>query len=94
MGAYLVPAILALSSLPAFVAAALFARGAGGRPAMPAAARLMRAVGIAILAGAAGLLWAGDDPARRLAVIVALALAVNGLGLLLLLRWVRDGTRR
>ena len=44
----------------------------------------MRLVGMAILAGAVGLAWAGDDRTRVLAVAVGLALAVNGLGLFVL----------
>ena len=98
MSAYLVPLILAISSLPAFIAAALIARRAarpdGGRGGTPALARLMLLVGIAILAGAAGLLWAGDNETRRLAVIVAMVLAVNGLGLVLLFSLGRKRNRR
>lgn len=81
---YLVPALLALSSLPAFVVAALIGRGRPPGAPVPPLARLMRLVGVAIVAGAAGLLWAGEHETRRLAVIVAMVLAVNGLGLVLL----------
>ena len=100
MSPHVVPLILAISSLPAFIAAALIARGAraarrhGGRGGMPVLARLMLLVGIAILAGAAGLLWAGDNQTRRLAVIVAMVLAVNGLGLVLLFSLGRSRNRR
>lgn len=100
MSAYLVPLILAISSLPAFIAAALIARsGRAARPpdesgSTPALARLMLLVGVAILAGAAGLLWAGDNETRRLAVIVAMVLAVNGLGLVLLFSLGRKRNRR
>ncbi|MBF6023678.1 hypothetical protein [Lysobacter niastensis] len=95
MDGLLVPLILAASSLPAFLAAALIARGArrAGQPGAPALARLMLMVGIAILAGAAGLLWAGDNDTRRLAVIVAMVLAVNGLGVVLLVRLARSRRR-
>lgn len=81
---YLVPALLALSSLPAFVVANLIGRGRPAGAPVPPLARLMRLVGIAIIAGAAGLLWAGQSETRRLAVIVAMVVAVNGLGLVLL----------
>ena len=74
----LIPLIVAASSVPAFLAARAFA---GDRPRL---AMLMRLVGVAIIAGAAGLAWAGDDGARQLAVALAVALAVNGLGLFVL----------
>ena len=80
----IVPAILAISALPAFVVARLMARGRPKGAPMPRLARLMQLVGLAILAGAVGLFWAGDDGTRRLAVIVAMVVAVNGLGVLLL----------
>ncbi|HEY5782394.1 MAG TPA: hypothetical protein VIT66_11090 [Lysobacter sp.] len=100
MNAYVVPLVLAISSLPAFIAAALIGRSAratrpdGGRGGGPALARLMLLVGFAILAGAAGLLWAGDDETRRLVVIVAMVLAVNGLGLVLIFSLGRKRNRR
>lgn len=81
---YAIPALLALSSLPAFVVAALIGRGRPRGAPVPPLARLMRLVGVAIVAGAAGLLWAGEDETRRLTVIVAMVVAVNGLGLVLL----------
>lgn len=90
MGEYLVPLILAISSLPAFAAAALMSRGRAGGAPVPPLARLMRLVGLAILAGAGGLLWAGGNETRRLAVIVAMVVAVNGLGLVLLFSLARD----
>ena len=99
MSTHVVPLVLAISSLPAFIAAALIARSSraarpdGGR-GTPTLARLMLLVGIAILAGAAGLFWAGDDDTRRLAVIVAMVLAVNGLGLILLFSLGRKRNRR
>ena len=54
----------------------------------------MLLVGFAILAGAAGLLWAGDNETRRLAVIIAMVLAVNGLGLALVFGLGRKRNRR
>ena len=86
MGDYVLPLILALSSLPAFVAAQMMGRGRPRGAPMPPLARLMRLVGVAIVAGALGLLWAGQDETRRLAVIVAMVVAVNGLGLVLLFK--------
>jgi len=74
----LIPLIVAASSVPAFLAARAFA---GDRPRM---ATLMRLVGMAIVAGALGLAWAGEDRSRLLVVGVGLAVAVNGLGLFVL----------
>lgn len=74
----LIPLIVAASSVPAFLAARAFA---GDRPRL---ATLMRMVGLAIVAGAAGLAWAGDDRSRQVAVGLGLALAVNALGLFVL----------
>lgn len=79
----LIPMIVAASSVPAFLAARAFARD------RKRLATLMRLVGIAILAGAGGLAWAGGDPSRTLAVVLAVALAVNGLGLVVLLDVLR-----
>lgn len=79
----LLPLIVAASSLPALLAARAFA---ADRPRL---ARLMRLVGAVILAGALGLAWAGGDRSRVLAVAVILALAVNGLGLAVLVDALR-----
>ena len=78
MEGYAIPLIVAASSVPAFLAARAFA---GDRPRM---ATLMRLVGMAIVAGALGLAWAGEDRSRLLVVGVGLAVAVNGLGLFVL----------
>jgi len=86
LGAYVIPAVLAISSLPAFFAARLMSRGRPCGAPMPPLALVMRLVGFAILAGALGLLWASEDGTRRLAVIVAMVVAVNGLGLVLLFK--------
>jgi len=90
---YVIPGILAASSVPAFVAAALMSRGRPRGAPVPPLALVMRMVGFAILAGAAGLLWAGEDGTRRLAVIVAMVVAVNGLGLVLLFKLGRGRGR-
>lgn len=92
MADYIVPLILAISSLPAFVVAALIGRGRPRGAPVPRLAIVMRLVGVAILAGAVGLLWAGDHETRRLAVVVAMVVAVNGLGLVLLFSLGRDRT--
>ena len=95
MGSYVIPLILAISSLPAFIAAALIARGRPAGTPWPLAARVMAMVGTAIVAGALGLFWAGDNETRQLSVIVAMALAVNGLGVVLLIGVARrNGSRR
>jgi hypothetical protein len=92
---FVMPLILAVSSLPAFAAAVMIARGqrASGT-GWPLLSRVMLMVGLAILGGAAGLLWAGDNDTRRLAVIVAMALVVNGLGIALLVGMARNRNRR
>ena len=83
-----IPIVVAASSLPAFLAARAFS---ADRPRL---ATLMRLVGMAILAGAIGLAWAGDDRARVLAVAIGLAVAVNGLGLFVLYDVMRRRSRK
>jgi hypothetical protein len=90
---YLIPGILAVSSLPAFIAARLMSRGRPRGAPVPPLALVMRLVGMAILAGAIGLLWAGEDGTRRMAVVVAMVVAVNGLGLVLLYKLGRGRSR-
>lgn len=84
------PLILALSGLPALAVAAWIggngderSRGLGLRWAL---------LGLAILLGAAALYWAGDSRARVYAVVVALVVAVNALGVSML-RHLRRGRR-
>ncbi|GAA5076841.1 hypothetical protein [Lysobacter panacisoli] len=89
---FIVPLILAISSLPAFVVAALIGKGRPRGAPVPRLALVMRLVGIAILAGAAGMFWAGENETRRLAVVVAMVVAVNGLGLVLLFSLGRNRT--
>lgn len=84
MPAHLVIALLvAASSLPAFLAARMFARDRA-RLAM-----LMRLVGMAIVAGAIGLAWAGDERTRQIAVLLAVAVAVNAMGVIVLVDIMR-----
>ncbi|QCO67982.1 hypothetical protein E4582_05760 [Luteimonas yindakuii] len=84
MGDGLFPAlVIGASALPAFLLARSFARD---RPRM---ATVMRLVGLAMLAGALGLAWAGGDRTRTFAVAIAMALAVNVLALLVLVDVIR-----
>ncbi|MCD9033512.1 hypothetical protein LDO32_17505 [Luteimonas sp. Y-2-2-4F] len=80
----LLPAVvIAASSLPAFVLAHAFARE------RRRLATLLRLAGLAMLAGGAGLAWADGDRARTLAVALGMAVAVNGLGALVLVDALR-----
>ncbi|AWV07790.1 hypothetical protein [Marilutibacter maris] len=93
----LIPTILATSSLPMFAIA--FRVGSGDLhwlngldarrlrdPQRVAArmARLLALVGVALLLGAAGMYWAGEQQSRLALVTIALLVAVNGLGVALL----------
>ena len=60
-------ALIALTSVPAFLLARSF------RHDRPRMATVLRLVGLAMLAGALGLAWAGGDRTRTLAVAVAMA---------------------
>lgn len=67
----------ALTCVPAFlIAGALRRRGTALDLRLAA---MMRGVGMLLIGGAAGMLWAGGDTARVLAVALALALFVNGM---------------
>ena len=84
----MIPAlVVAASSLPAFLLARSFAR------AHPRLATLLRMAGVAMLAGGAGLAWAAGDTSRTLAVALALALAINGLGIVVLIDILRRRQR-
>lgn len=99
---YLAPAVMALSAMPLFLIAGLVRGGRlhlvngldASRLRDPAALarrlwRLLAAVGFAMLAGAAGLVWADADGSRITAVVVALVIAVNGLAVALVLAVAR-----
>ena len=104
------PIVVAVSAAPAFVVAGMVGRGAlhlvngldPRRVRDPDAlqrrlSRLLAAIGFAIVAGAAGLLWADGERDRVLAVVVAMVVAVNGLGLALVVAVARargDGRPR
>lgn len=91
---WLLPLIFAVSAAPLFVIAGMVSRGhlhliAGldTRTVRDPAAlarrlsRLLAATGFAVLLGGAGLLWAGEDRTRQLAVVLGLLVAVNGLAI-------------
>ena len=85
----------ALTAVPAFLIARSLQRTAEpSRMAVNRAlARMMRWVGSALLAGAVAMLWADGDPTRVLAVALAMALAVNGLAVGMLVTVVRQRRR-
>lgn len=89
---HLAALVIALTALPAFLIARWLRDGrlplAGGAPHVTEGrrralddrlARLMRMVGLAMLAAAAALALWGDDPRRVLALAGAMVLVVNGL---------------
>jgi hypothetical protein len=81
----------ALTSVPAFLVARSLQRTSDpSRAAVNhALARMMRWVGAALFAGAVAMLWAGSDATRVLAVALAMALAVNGLAVAMLVTVLR-----
>ena len=87
-----VPLIVALTGLPALGIAAWHARDDTGQ------ARILglhwALIALAIFIGAACLYWAGDSGRRVTAVVVAMALAVNGLIVSMALRLRREGQGR
>ena len=90
----------ALTSVPAFLVAQSLANSAQRRDpdaresgVARALVRLMRIVGGVMLAGAAAMLWAAQDSHRTVMVVLAVALAVNGLAIAMLFAVLR-GRRR
>lgn len=92
-GHHLAAALFAVLALPAFVSAQWLA---GGRLPLSAGsgmtvrdkavldaklARLLRMMGLALLASAAAMAVWGEDETRVFALVLVMALAVNGLGL-------------
>ena len=90
----------ALTSVPAFLVAQSIARSAQRRDPDRAESglaltlvRYMRIVGAVMLAGAAGMLWAGADTRRIVMVVLAVALLVNALAVAMLIAVVRRRRR-
>lgn len=83
------PLVVACSGLPAVGIAAWLARSP--HPLQRSLALRMALVGLAILAGALGLYWAGGDAGAMRAVAVAMVVAVNALGISMVLRMRRHG---
>ncbi|HZH43372.1 MAG TPA: hypothetical protein VEY50_04755 [Lysobacter sp.] len=92
----LLPMIFAASAAPLFVIAGMVSRGRLHLIAGLDAARvrdpdslarrlatLLAAVGFSVMLGGVGLLWAGADRDRMLAVVLAMLVAVNGLAIAL-----------
>jgi hypothetical protein len=84
-----VPLVVACSGLPAVGIAAWLARSP--LPLQRSLALHMALVGLAILAGALGLYWAAGDQGATRAVVIAMVLAVNALGVSMILRVRRAG---
>lgn len=91
MGGTGIALAFALTSVPSFLIARALQRAArpGTGDVNALLARLMRMVGLAMVAGAVAMLWAGVDQTRVLAVALTMALAVNGLAVAMLVAVVR-----
>lgn len=81
----------ALTGVPAFFIARSLQRAGG--PVNSALSRLMRIVGLLLLGGALGMLWADGDSTRILAVALGMALLVNGVAVMMLVTVVRARRR-
>lgn len=103
------PLLVGLTSLPVFLIAYYVRRGRlhlihgidASRLVNPVAfairiSRLLFAVGFAMLGAAGGLLWAGHDASRGQAVVIAMVVVVNLLGIAIVVNVararMRDGT--
>ena len=99
---HLAALVFALMALPAFIAAHWLRSGrlpvAGGAREMTEGrrralddrlSRLMRMVGLAMLAMAGGMALWGDDERRVLALTVVMMVAVNGLAIAMLVSVIR-----
>lgn len=100
------PLLVGLTSLPVFLIAYYVRRGRlhlingldPARVADPVAlairiSRLLFAVGFAMLGAAGGLLWAGHDESRGQAVVIAMVVVVNLLGIALVVTVARARMR-
>ena len=80
----------ALTSVPAFLIARSLHRAGEQGGVNRLLAKMMRAVGLALIGGALAMLWAGADQTRVLAVALGMALVVNGLAVAMLVAVVRS----
>jgi hypothetical protein len=87
-----VPLVVALSGLPAVGIAAWLARAP--QPGRGGLALRMALVSLVIFAGALGLYWAGGQQARVQGVAAAMLVAVNVLGISMLLHARRHAAAR
>lgn len=100
------PLLVGLTSLPVFLIAYYVRRGRlhlingldASRVADPVGlairiSRLLFAVGFAMLGAAGGLLWAGHDASRGQAVVIAMVVVVNLLGIALVVTIARARMR-
>ncbi len=99
--------VFAVMSLPAFVTARWLGQGrvplagdSGGMTALDKArlddrlARLMRMIGVAMLATGAGLAAFGDDDRRVVTLVVVMVVAVHAVGVAMLLAVMAARRRR
>jgi hypothetical protein len=85
-----IPLLVAATGLPAVGIAAWLARSP--QPLQRSLALHMALVGLVILAGALGLYWAGADHGAMRAVAIAMVVAVNALGISMIVRVRRTGS--
>ncbi|MFZ5655494.1 MAG: hypothetical protein ACOY37_00275 [Pseudomonadota bacterium] len=81
----------ALTSVPAFLIARSLRRS--DVQVNHLLARMMRTVGVLLAGGALGMLWAGGDPTRVLAVALGMALLVNGMAVAMFVAVLRAQRR-
>lgn len=90
MGGIGIAIAFVVTSVPAFLIARSLQRATTGGAVNALLARLMRTVGVVLVAGAVAMLWAGEDSTRVLAVALALALAVNGIAVAMFVAVLRS----
>lgn len=101
---YVVPSVVAITGMPAFLLAGMLRRGnlgalprlvARGYVRPEALARrlsyLLMLAGFSLVAGGAGLVWAGSDQGRTMAVVVPLVVLVNALAIAMIVTVMRAG---
>lgn len=79
----------ALTSVPAFLIARSLHRAGPPGGLNPLLGKMMRVVGLLMLGGALGMLWAGDSAARVLFVALGMAVAVNAMAVAMFIAVVR-----